>query len=513
MSLNDDDLIFADDADGELDESGAAPWKILIVDDEEEIHRVTKLSLGENIVHGRPLSFLHAYTGESSVEIMREQPDIALVLMDVVMESEHAGLQAVERIREELGNTDVRLVLRTGQPGQAPEKEVVTRYDINDYKEKTELTSKKLHTLLHTSLSHYRELVALKQNRLGLEKVIKASGALFKSPSMQEFASGVLTQLAALLYVSEDIFMVRGVTVGSGETGDLRIIASAGGQGNSEGMRIEDALPEDVVERIIQSLKEDYPLFGDKYFVASFSTRSGSRYIIYIANEAPISVADRRLIEMFCNNIGIAFENHAMYQEVVDSQHRLVLLLSTAVEERSKELNNHVRRVSEYALIIGRQLGLNDKELEQLQLSAALHDIGKIAIPDEVLNKPGKLTDAERAVMETHVERGENILGAQDGSLLKSAANVVGAHHEHWDGGGYPRKLKGGQIPFYGRITAIADVFDALSTKRVYKEAWPMEEVLEYFRDQRGRQFDPELVDVFLANIEEVLEIHRVWHA
>lgn len=513
MSQHDEDPLFADEleADGETRQAGP-PWKILIVDDEEEIHRVTKLSLGENVVHGRPLQFLHAYTGESSVEMLREHPDIALVLMDVVMETEQAGLVAVERIREELGNTDVRLVLRTGQPGQAPEKEVVTRYDINDYKEKTELTTKKLHTLLHTSLSHYRELIALKQNKLGLEQVIQASGELFKTPSMHGFARGVLTQLAALLYVSDDVFMVHGVTVGEGETGELRVIAAAGDHGDVEGKAIEEVLPETSVSRILESLKESQPYFGEHYFVAPFTTRSGSKYIVYIANEAPISVADRRLIELFCHNIGIAFENHSMYQEVVGSQHRLVMLLSTAVEERSLELKNHVRRVSEYAVIIGRQLELDEKELEQLQLSAALHDIGKITIPDNILNKPGRLTGDEREVMETHVERGESILGAQQGKLLKSAANVVGAHHERWDGQGYPRKLSGSRIPLYGRITAIADVFDALSTKRVYKDAWPMDEVLDYFREQRGVQFDPELVDVFLDNFDEVLEVHHRWH-
>ncbi len=513
MNQSDGELIFADEPEGGsgYDEKSSAPWKILIVDDEEEIHRVTKLSLGDNLVHGRPLQFLHAYTGESSVEIMREQPDIALVLMDVVMENEHAGLHAVERIREELGNTDVRLVLRTGQPGQAPEKEVVTRYDINDYKEKTELTSKKLHTLLHTSLSHYRELIALKQNRQGLEQVIKASGTLFKSPSMKDFAGGVLTQLAALLYVSDDVYMVRGVTLGAGETGDLRIIASAGGQDDVEGMSAEEVLTSNAISRIHDAVDSEKPYFGEDYFVVSFSTRSGSKYIVYIANDAPISVADRRLIEMFCHNIGIAFENHVMYQEVVESQQRLVMLLSTAVEERSFELHNHVRRVSEYARIIGKRLGLDEKELQQLQLSAALHDIGKIAIPDEVLNKPGKLSSAEREVMETHVTRGESILGYQDGELLKSAANVVGTHHERWDGQGYPRKLKGGQIPLYGRITAVADVFDALSTKRVYKEAWPMEDVINYFRDQRGVEFDPQLVDILLEAIDEILEVHQRW--
>ena len=146
---------------------GVEPWKILVVDDDEEVHKVTRLALTGFTFKGRPLRFLDASSGREAVELMRSEQDVAIVLMDVVMETEHAGLDAVEAIRKELGNRRVRIVLRTGHAGQVPERDVVTRYDINDYREKAELTVNKLFTVIHTSLSHYHELAGLAANHHG----------------------------------------------------------------------------------------------------------------------------------------------------------------------------------------------------------------------------------------------------------------------------------------------------------------------------------------------------------
>lgn len=513
---NDDDLLFDDAIDfiDDTDDEVTEPWKVLIVDDEEEVHRVTELSLRQVKVHERPIRFLHAYSGAASLALMESEPGIALVLMDVVMESEHAGLDAVQQIRETLNNREVRLVLRTGQPGQAPEYEVVTRYDINDYKEKTELTAKKLHTLMHTSLGHYRELMALKQNRIGLEKVIDASATLFESQSLIQFTRGVLAQLAAIVYSSENALMVRGLAASMQEDddSDLTITATSDGREELEGRRIEEVLPLKVSARIRAAQAHVGPFFGDGYFTAHFRTRTGYQHIVYLASDSDFSHSDRDLIALFCRNASIAFENQAMYEEIVKSQHSLVVMLSSVVEERSKELKNHVRRVSEYAGVIGEKLGLDKRQIELLQLSAALHDVGKIGIPDDVLNKPGKLSPEERRVMEAHVERGVAILGEQRGELLKTAGVVIGSHHERWDGAGYPNQLGGENIHLFGRITAIADVFDALSTPRVYKEPWPLEAVFQYFREQRGSQFDPQLVDVFLDCTDEILAIYDRWY-
>ena len=154
---------------------------------------------------------------------------------------------------------------------------------------------------------------------------------------------------------------------------------------------------------------------------------------------------------------------------------------------------------------------MDEKEVNILVMASPMHDIGKVGIPDSILKKPGKLTDDEWKVMKTHAQTGYNILNTCERPIIRTAAIVSQQHHEHWDGNGYPQGLKGEDIHIYGRITAVADVFDALSSDRVYKKAWPMEEVLSYFKEQRNKQFDPVLTDILLDNIEEFLEIKNTF--
>ena len=174
----DDDILFADEAPEESTVEDA--WTILIVDDDEEVHSVTELALDGLRISGRPLQFIHAYSGAEARTKLQAHPDTALMLLDVVMETDHAGLDVVEYVRNTLANPFIRIILRTGQPGQAPELDVITRYDINDYKQKTELTRERLFTTIYTSLGVYRDLVTLEANRLGLEKVIEASATVME---------------------------------------------------------------------------------------------------------------------------------------------------------------------------------------------------------------------------------------------------------------------------------------------------------------------------------------------
>jgi response regulator RpfG family c-di-GMP phosphodiesterase len=184
-----------------------------------------------------------------------------------------------------------------------------------------------------------------------------------------------------------------------------------------------------------------------------------------------------------------------------------VVTLSEAIESRSTETGNHVRRVAEYSRLLGRLAGLAEAEVDLLFLASPLHDIGKIAVPDSVLNKPGAHDAAELGVMRSHATAGRRIFENRSIAVLQAAAVVAGQHHERWDGNGYPEKLKGDAIHIYGRITAIADVFDALCSRRCYKEPWPMDKVLDYLQRERGGHFDPGLIDLFFANVERFHEI------
>jgi hypothetical protein len=196
-----------------------------------------------------------------------------------------------------------------------------------------------------------------------------------------------------------------------------------------------------------------------------------------------------------------------LQEEIEATQREIIFTMAEAGEMRSKETGYHVKRVAEYCRLLADEYGMSDDEVEVLRLSAPMHDIGKIAIPDAILLKPGKLDDAERRQMMTHAALGYYMLNHSERRLLRAAAIVAYQHHERWDGAGYPCGLAGEAIHVYGRITAVADVFDALASDRVYKQAWELPRVVELFRAEQGRQFDPDLARIFLENVDGFVKI------
>jgi len=192
--------------------------------------------------------------------------------------------------------------------------------------------------------------------------------------------------------------------------------------------------------------------------------------------------------------------------ELEDTQREIIFTLGAIAEERSKETGNHVKRVAEYSYMLARFYGMSVEEALLLKNASPMHDIGKIGIPDNVLNKPGRFTDKEFEVMKAHAEIGHEMLKYSHRSIFKVASIVAYEHHERYDGQGYPRKIKGEDIHIYGRITSVADVFDALGSDRVYKKAWPIEKIVKLFKEERGKQFDPVLIDIFLDNLDEFLK-------
>jgi len=196
-------------------------------------------------------------------------------------------------------------------------------------------------------------------------------------------------------------------------------------------------------------------------------------------------------------------------EEIELTQKEVVLTMGAIGETRSKETGLHVKRVAEYSYLLAKLSGLSEKKANLLKQASPMHDIGKVGIPDYVLNKPGKLTLEEFQVIKKHAFLGYEMLKYSKRDILKTAATIAYTHHEKWDGTGYPNKLKGENIPIEGRITAIADVFDALGHDRVYKKAWDLERIYDLFRNQKGKHFDPRLIDIFFENLEKFLEIKQ----
>jgi len=196
-------------------------------------------------------------------------------------------------------------------------------------------------------------------------------------------------------------------------------------------------------------------------------------------------------------------------KDIEEIQKEIIFTMGSIGESRSKETGNHVRRVAEYSKLLAQLCGLSEEESEMLKQASPMHDIGKVAIPDSILNKAGKLNDEEMEEMKTHVVKGHDMLKSSDRPLLKIASLVALEHHEKWNGTGYPKGIKGEDISLYGRITALADVFDALGSDRCYKTAWNDDAIFQYFEEEKGKHFDPKLIELFFENLDKFLYIRK----
>lgn len=512
---NDNELLFQEDEDAALfteillSPSNEQRWKILIVDDEEEVHTVTKMALRRFTFDSKAINFLSAYSAAEAKILLAENMDIAVVLLDVVMEKEDSGLQLARYIRTELNNHLVRIILRTGQPGQAPEHKVVLEYDINDYKEKTELTTQKLHTTLVTTLRSFRDMSTIEVNRRSLKKIVESSANMFEAQSISNFTAGVLSQMISLLNMNPNASSshVSGLAVTKKNLNDFQVLAAAGTYKSMIGKTIK---PMDFIiprDDILNTFKQRQSLYFHDRFIIYFCSKQGSENVLYLDGIPALSIWDRDLIEIFCTNVSVAFDNLYLNQEVEDTQKEILFTLGEVAEARSQETGHHVKRVAEMAKLLALHYGLSPEEAEILRLAAPIHDVGKLAIPDAILNKPGKLTTEEFIIMKTHAPIGYEMLKNSKRSILKIGALIALQHHERYDGTGYPQGLVGEEIHIYGRIVALADVFDALNSTRVYKSTWPLDDILCYIREQRGAHFDPKLVDIFMDDLDEILLI------
>jgi len=199
----------------------------------------------------------------------------------------------------------------------------------------------------------------------------------------------------------------------------------------------------------------------------------------------------------------------SLNDEIINTQKEIIYTMGEIAETRSKETGNHVKRVAEYSYILAKEIGLSNEESSILKLASPMHDIGKVGIPDDILKKPGKLTFAEFEIMKTHTSIGYEMLKHSKKPILQAAAIVSREHHEKYNGEGYPKGLKGKDIHIFARITAIADVFDALGSARVYKEAWEDERIFTLLKEEKGKHFDPELIDIFFKNLDKIFKIRN----
>lgn len=340
-----------------------------------------------------------------------------------------------------------------------------------------------------------------------MEEVLKSSSSVLESQSLAQFGSAVLKQTLTLLnlnnsvlYLSTqhtDLYGHTKMTV-LGASGDLVGLCQPG---------ISQEIPPDIEADVKKVLETKMHYQSDELFIGYYPSGKDGHNILYIKLNEPLDVVKRKTLEMFASNVSVIFQNLTQKEDIQETQKELIMVLSDAIEMRSKETGGHVKRVILMTEFLAEKLHMTEEFIETIRYAAALHDVGKISIPETILHKPGKLDPEEWEIMKTHAQKGYELLADSNRIVAKMGAIIAKTHHERWDGKGYPEGLKGDDIPVEGRIMAIVDVVDALLSKRCYKPAWSEEEVKAYLQENAGTQFDPIIAHVMLEHFDKIQDI------
>ncbi|HRK39870.1 MAG TPA: EAL domain-containing protein [Burkholderiaceae bacterium] len=313
-----DEFLFADEsasehADGALSLGAPRIWTVMVIDDDADVHQATRFALEGAVLFERRIQLMHAHSAAQARDLLMTQPDIALVLLDVVMETADAGLQLVDFIRNVSGHRTSRIVLRTGQPGYAPELETLLRYDINDYKTKSELTHHKLITTVAAALRSYDQLCTIEASRRGLELIVQASGAFLEPQGLSNFAAGVITQMAAILGVRPE-----GLVCAQGERngGQYRVLAAAGHYAPLIDQPLDALYDQRVSQLLRQCLEEGRSQYGPNESVLYLGVKGGLDMAAFVSSNQVLSEVDCSLLDVFCVNLNACLRNLALVQRL-----------------------------------------------------------------------------------------------------------------------------------------------------------------------------------------------------
>ena len=473
-------------------------WKLLVVDDEPDVLAVTRLALRDFSFAGRSLDIIEADSVAVARDRLAEHPDMALGLIDVVMDTDDAGLRLVEHIRNDLGNQMMRLMIRTGQPGVAPERYVIDHYDIDDYKDKTELSAGRLYTSVRAGIKAYRDLMAININRQGLERILDVTPALFDlgNDSLNKFFNGVLTQVIGLCKLSQ-----------ASHIGTLEGVITTFDHGETKVHACTDHFAEiprfkDIHEACVRAIETGQAAAALRQYSQVLPLVMGQTPVgyIYIEPIEPLSSDDLNLVQILARQCSQALENFKLHENIVDAFGNAIDMLAEIAEFKDKTTGDHINRIDRYTRFIAQAMGLSEAEANLCGTASRLHDVGKIGIPDHILSKPGKLTPEEFDIIKTHTNIGASILSHD--AAFAMARDVARHHHERWDGSGYPEGVPSRNFGLVTRVVSVADVFDALVSRRPYKEPWDVQNARLAIADGAGTQFDPEVVKAFLSQLD-----------
>ncbi|RUO65627.1 Response regulator receiver domain-containing protein [Pseudidiomarina planktonica] len=472
-------------------------WKVLIVDDEPEVHAVTKLALSDFSFLGRGLKFYSAYSGEEARELVNEHPDAAIVLLDVVMETDDAGLQVARYIREEVHNRFPRIILRTGQPGQAPERTVIINYDINDYKSKTELTAQKLFTTVMSSLRSYRDIMSIDQSRQGLEKVIAAATNLYALQSMESFVDGLVQQLSWVLGGARETFYAVADRTGRSDKFEVK---AAYGRDSDEalGQAIRSVLPRDALAEVDQVVRAQSVYYGEDFALAYCRSNSQPQGALLFLRgfSRTLTEDDKHLLQLFAENVQVAHDNVISWQDADR-------FLATMADEWMTELSGgESARASNPVASLAHQLSEGVKHKDTTHVMAATRLYHQAEGMFQQLQQEN--TAATIAICQQRINRSLRALSESKHPATQMAYLALRERSERWDGMGLPSGKEGAQIAMTSQIIQLAGLLGNWLQQELGEDA-----ILARLDSERGRYFAPELLDYIQSHFADLATTYK----
>lgn len=439
--------------------------KILIVDDSKTVHSELTAILSDIYLNGKVLDIEHAYGFEDFRKIFVPEK-YALVITDLVMERDDSGIQVINHIRHTYNDKRTRIILMTANPEKIPSDLLTKDYDVNAYLEKNHLSPFSMKLTVLSMLKTYEDIVSLERAIVTLENVTANATEM----SLEELLINTFFQVRTFLSLKRPDIKLNGEIF----------------------VNNERIFPPKFIKS--EPLEHRY----------DFQTKVQENRILFnIYSSKELNTLEISYFRSLLKNL----QRSVISTRYPDVEEEFVIMLSKVVEAKSEETGDHVNRVAELSGYLAEALGFNSSDANLIKKASALHDIGKVGVPDYILNKPEKLNDKEFAVIKEHSMIGFEILRDSTLNVFEIGAVVALEHHERWDGTGYPYGLQGEEIAIEARIVQVADVFEALTHDRCYRPAWPVEKAVEYMNDMKGRQFDPKVVEAFNKHLKDMIAI------
>ena len=483
-----------DDAPIDNDAATGEPWQVMIIDDDDSLHQTTKYALyGFTFLDSR-ITWIDAYSAQEAKDIVLKNPDIALIFLDVVMESDNAGLEFARWFREVGINEATRIILRTGQPDQAPEHQAIVEYDLHDYKTKTELTSEKLLTTTISALRSYRDLRIIEAARNGLQKIIGSMQYLFNLQSMRCYATGVLMQINALIDFRRS-GIICAQTVNPGKA--IEILAEVG----------HFIHPRETIEQILYRAAElQSNIYESDYTVLALVDQHNRHFTIYLENRRRLTDTEIHLLSIFCSSISVGFGNIKFLDDFAYAHlHVANALADTTRHKQHHRLSRIARWMGDLAeTLYHRQYEpthITPAFVEKIRTAAILYDARRHINPDFRIPLPTENTQPHNidATKTTDDSPHDNISFVTYSTLVNQ---MISSCHERWDGNGYPEKRSGATIPVEARMAAITDVILANQDK-----GYSLDAQIHALFAERGTRFDPEITDAAVELLQNATEI------